>query len=116
MTAEQIEWLKSAVEQGIVTFYGAFVDGLPVGICSLTVGFSTFNCRKTAVFEDFYIAMPYRRTGMARELVNFAAEQAKQQNIATVTVGCCNGDVGMYEALGFNVPTGNLLCKNIISD
>ena len=116
LSAGQTERLTEAVRQGLITFYGAFIDGILVGMCSLTVGFSTFNCRKTAVFEDFYVATAYRKTGVARELVDFACEQAKQQGVATVTVGCCDGDVGMYNSLGFDIPLGNLLCKSIATE
>ncbi len=98
--------LTDAIRQGQILFYGAWDDDLLVGCCSVTVGFSTFNYQRSGVFEDFYILPEYRHRGIARALVQYAY---RESGVASLTVGCADCDVGMYQALGFSVPLGHLL-------
>ena len=98
--------LQTAIKDGSILFFGAFVDDRLVGCCSVTVGFSTFNYEKSGVFEDFYILPEYRRRGIARELVRFAFENS---GVCSMIVGCADCDIAMYNALGFSVRLGNML-------
>lgn len=100
------ERLSSAVNKGTILFYCAWEGDLPVGCCSVTVGFSTFNYLPSGVFEDFYIRPEYRHSGIARQLVQFAY---RDSGVASLTVGCADCDVKMYQSLGFSIPLGNLL-------
>ena len=104
--AEDKERLARAMEAGQILFYGAWDGNMPVGCCSVTKGFSTFDYRPSGVLEDFYIRPEYRRRGIARELVETAV---RQSGVSSLTVGCADCDLGMYRALGFTVPLGNLL-------
>ena len=104
--AEDKERLARAMEAGQILFYGAWDGNVPVGCCSVTKGFSTFDYRPSGVLEDFYIRPEYRRRGIARELVETAV---RQSGVSSLTVGCADCDLGMYRALGFTVPLGNLL-------
>ena len=104
--AEDKERLTRAMEAGQILFYGAWDGNMPVGCCSVTKGFSTFDYRPCGVLEDFYIRPEYRRRGIARELVETAV---RQSGVSSLTVGCADCDLGMYRALGFTVPLGNLL-------
>ena len=58
------------------------------------------------MFEDFYIRVDYRHRGIARQLVQFAYQES---GVSSLTVGCADCDVPMYQALGFSIPLGNLL-------
>ena len=98
--------LRAAIENDEILFYGAWEDGELVGCCSVTVGFSTFNYQRSGVFEDFYILPEYRHQGIARALVKYAY---RESGVSSLTVGCADCDVKMYQALGFTVPLGNLL-------
>ena len=98
--------LRLAIESGQILFYGAWDGDVLAGCCSVTVGFSTFNYRRSGVFEDFYILPEYRHRGIARALVRYAWDES---GVASLTVGCADCDVKMYQALGFSVPLGNLL-------
>ena len=100
------ERLAEAIEAGSILFFGAFDGKALIGCCSVTVGFSTFNYMPSGVFEDFYILPGYRHKGIARQLVLFAR---RESGVSSLTVGCADCDVPMYEALGFSVPLGNLL-------
>ena len=98
--------LEKAIENEEIEFYGAFDDDALVGSCSVTKGFSTFNYAESGVFEDFYIATEYRHRGIAKDLVKYAYTES---GVKSLTVGCADCDVKMYEALGFSISLGNML-------
>ena len=98
--------LAEAIQTGRILFFGAFDHEVLIGCCSITVGFSTFNYRPSGVFEDFYILPEYRHKGIARQLVQFARQKS---GVFSLTVGCADCDLPMYESLGFSIPLGNLL-------
>ena len=101
--------LRTAIEKEQILFYGAWDHDVLAGCCSVTVGFSTFNYQCSGVFEDFYIVPEYRHQGIARRLVRYAYQES---GVCSLTVGCANCDVKMYQALGFTTPLGNLLAYN----
>ena len=98
--------LENAVREDRIRFYGAWDGTSLVGCCSVTVGFSTFNYAPSGVFEDFYICPPYRHRGIARKLVLLARTDSE---VRSLTLGCADCDVAMFQALGFTVRLGNLL-------
>lgn len=105
-TEQDRERLREAMEQNQIFFYGAWDDEKLVGCCSVTIGFSTFLYAPSGVFEDFYIRPEYRHQGIARAMVRFARADS---GVSSLSVGCADCDVPMYQALGFSVPLGNLL-------
>ena len=105
-SGEDRERLRAAMKQDRILFYGAWDEDKLVGCCSVTVGFSTFNYQASGVFEDFYILPEYRHHGIARHLVQYAF---RESGVRSLTVGCADCDVKMYQSLGFSVPLGNLL-------
>ena len=98
--------LKSAIETGRILFFGCLESGRLVGCCSVSITFSTFCYGPAGVFEDFFILPAYRHKGIARALVRFAYEQS---GVSSMTVGCADCDLPLYQALGFSIPIGNLL-------
>ena len=98
--------LTDAIQRDQIAFFGAWDKDALIGCCSITVGFSTFDYALSGVFEDFYICPEYRHKGIARELVRFACQES---GIGSLTVGCADCDVQMYQSLGFSIPLGNLL-------
>ena len=98
--------LRNAIEQGKIQFYGCVCDESLVACCSICVTYSTFNYDMSGVFEDFYIKPEYRHKGIARKLVEYAFEQSK---ISSLTVGCADCDIEMYQAIGFHIQLGNML-------
>ena len=103
---EGLDNLRKAVEEGTILFYACEEDSRPVGCCSVSPTFSTFNYQKAGVFEDFYILPEYRHRGIARKLVEFAF---RDSGVGSLTVGCADCDRELYGALGFSIPLGNLL-------
>ena len=100
------ERLARAIGEGRILFYGAWDGDSLVGCCSVTVGFSTFDYLPSGVFEDFFIHPDFRHKGIARRLVQFAYQSS---GVSSMSVGCADCDVPMYQALGFSIPLGNLL-------
>ncbi len=104
-TVSDLSALRSAIESGRILFFGAREDGQLVGCCSVSITFSTFCYGPSGVFEDFYILPAFRHKGIAKQLVRFAYENS---GVASLTVGCADCDLPMYQALGFSIPIGNL--------
>ena len=105
-TSEELRSLRSAIENEQIHFYGCICDNILIACCSICITYSTFNYGKAGVFEDFYIQPAYRHKGIARKLVAYAFEQSE---IGSLTVGCADCDVQMYQAIGFKIPLGNML-------
>ena len=104
--ADALKRLKQAVETERILFFGCEEDGRLIGLCSVTLGFSTFVYDVCGTFEDFYILPQARGRGIARALARFAWQESGAK---TMTVGCADCDQGMYEHIGFRVKLGNLL-------
>ena len=98
--------LEDAIDKGKILFFGVWEEDKLIGCCSVTVGFSTFDYMPSGVFEDFYICPGYRHKGLVRQLVQFAY---RESGVSSLTVGCADCDVQMYQSLGFSISLGNLL-------
>ena len=109
LTGEKKERLADAVRAGRIAFFLALRGTRAVGMCSVSPCFSTFACGETGVFDDFYVEPPFRRQGAARMLARAAQGWCRERGMASLTVGCSAGDVGMYRALGFEVELGTML-------
>ena len=103
------ESLMNAIEQGKINFYGCVCDGKLVACCSICLTYSTFKYNTAGVFEDFYILPAYRHKGIARKLVEFAYANS---GVSSLSVGCADCDIGMYNALGFVFSFGFMLAYN----
>lgn len=106
---EQLHSLQRAIADEIILFFLASVDGDVIGVCSATLGFSTFKCTKMGVFEDFYISPEYRQRGIAKKLANYVFSEMEDMGIENLWVGCADIDVAKFRNLGFNIGLGNLL-------
>ncbi|MCH5323657.1 MAG: GNAT family N-acetyltransferase [Eubacterium sp.] len=105
-TISDLVKLHNAIMHADILFYGCVIECQLVAICSVSKVFSTFNYSISGVFEDFYIAPQFRHKGIARKLVKYAYENS---GVSSMTVGCADCDKEMYNALGFNIPLGNML-------
>lgn len=105
-TDQDRDRLREAIEKKWILFYGAWDGAFLAGCCSVSIGFSTYDYAASGVFEDFYIRPQYRHKGIGRELVKFARVDS---GVGSLTVGCADCDVPMYESLGFSIRLGNLL-------
>ena len=104
-TDENFDSLSEAIKKGQIIFYGCADEDRLIACCSVTPTYSTFNYRTGGVFEDFYIVPKYRHRGIARQLVRFAYQES---GVGSLTVGCADCDIEMYQSLGFSIPLGNM--------
>lgn len=109
LTEEKKARLSAAVKEGKITFFLAKRGTRAIGMCSVSPCFSTFACGETGVFDDFYVEPLFRRQGAARMLAGAAQGWCREQGMASLTVGCSAGDVGMYRGLGFELELGTML-------
>ena len=109
LTGAKKEQLAAAVREGKIAFFLAMRGTRAIGMCSVSPCFSTFACGETGVFDDFYVEPPFRRQGAARLLSQAARGWCRERGMASLTVGCSAGDVGMYRALGFELELGTML-------
>ena len=104
-TDENFDSLSEAIKKGQIIFYGCADEDRLIACCSVTPTYSTFNYQTGGVFEDFYIVPEYRHRGIARQLVRFAYQES---GVGSLTVGCADCDIEMYQSLGFTIPLGNM--------
>ena len=104
-TDENFASLSEAIKKEQILFYGCADEGRLIACCSITPTYSTFNYQTGGVFEDFYIVPEYRHKGIARQLVRFAY---KESGVGSLTVGCADCDIKMYQSLGFTISLGKL--------
>ena len=104
-TDEDFDSISEAIRKRQIIFYGCIDEGRLIACCSITKAYSTFNYQTGGVFEDFYIVPEYRHRGIARQLVRFAYQES---GVGSLTVGCADCDIKMYQSLGFSIPLGNL--------
>lgn len=107
---EQTRTLQAAVTVGDICFYAAETEGQIVAVCSVSRTFSTFDCCYSGVFEDFYIAPRFRKSGLAKRLTRYVQRACQQQGIRSLWVGSADCYLAMYNALGFTTRLGTLLC------
>ncbi len=85
-------------------FLGAFHEGTLAGIVSVTFGESSYRLAPFAWCDDLYVDLPYRRQGVAKQLMNEVSQLAKQRQCSNVLLGVGHREVGplkLYESLGF---------------
>ena len=108
-TREQLASLEKAIAEKTIFFFLASIAGDVVGVCSATIGFSTFRCSRTGVIEDFYISPEYKTIINGRKLANYVFSEMEEMDIQSLWVGCADIDVEKFTNLGFNIGLGNLL-------
>ena len=105
--------LTRAIADKQITFFVAKRLNRPIGLCSVSPCFSTFACKRYGVFDDFFIEPVFRKRGIARLLVSAARNWCKEQDFASLTVGCSTGDIAMYHSLGFDTTLGTMLAVTL---
>lgn len=114
LTDAQKNRLEQAAAEGRITFLAALRLTRPVGVCSVSLYWSTFACAPAACFEDFYIEPAFRGQGAARLLASAARRWCAEHGCASLTVGCAACDEAMYQSLGFSARLGTLLAADLI--
>lgn len=113
MPPEHFQRLMDAVNEERIIFFAARMGERIVGICSVSLCFSTFACRLCGVFDDFFVLPEERGNGIARLLASSAQQWCRKHECASLTVGCAPKNVGMYRSLGFDAELGRMLACNL---
>ncbi|MEL4896430.1 GNAT family N-acetyltransferase [Crocosphaera sp. Alani8] len=82
----------------------AFVDSQPAGLVVCLEGFSTFACKPLLNIHDVIVALPYRRRGLSKLLLNKAEEIAYDLGCCKLTLEVLEGNhvaQSAYKAFGF---------------
>lgn len=104
--------LMEAIKKEKIFFYIARNPESAVGICSLTIGFSTYRASPFGLVDDFYIVAEMRRKGIARLLLDHVLSDARKKGCRSVILGCSTDDMPMYKHLGFRT-IGNMMAKDL---
>ncbi|WP_242045134.1 GNAT family N-acetyltransferase [Anabaena catenula] len=82
----------------------AFVDAEPAGLVVCLEGFSTFACKPLLNIHDLIIALPYRRRGLSKLLLQKAEEIAFDLGCCKLTLEVLEGNhvaQSAYKSFGF---------------
>ena len=109
---DALDRVAGAMDAGRITFLLARDEGAPVGMCSLTTGFSTYRASPFGLVDDLYVDPARRRSGVARALVDAALAEARSRGCRSVLIGCSDGDIPMWEHFGFR-KIGNLMATDL---
>jgi GNAT superfamily N-acetyltransferase len=92
----------------------AFWDEAPAGCAIWQRSYSTFRGRETLYLEDLSVLEPFRRRGVARELLSAVARLALSRGLGEVIWSMMSWNAGarrLYEAVGARIEEGNCLCR-----
>jgi len=83
----------------------AFVDSQPAGLVVCFEGFSTFACKPLLNIHDVIVALPYRRRGLSKLLLQKAEDIAFDLGCCKLTLEVLEGNhvaQSVYKAFGFS--------------
>lgn len=103
--------LLQAAREGRIAFFLAKRGRRAVGMCSVVLSFSTFECAQTGVFDDFFVEPAFRGRGAARALARAAQDWCAARGASSLMACCASCDVGMYNSLGFDACLGTNYAK-----
>lgn len=104
--------LIEAVKAKKIIFFLAKRGYRVVGMCSVTISFSTFACKDIGTFDDFFIEPVFRKQGIAKKLAETAFMWCRENEISSVAVCCSPCDEDMYRHIGFDIPLGKTFAHN----
>lgn len=109
LTHRQWATLHTAVDEDQIAYYIALYEGKAVGLCSLSLIFSSGQCAPYGVFSDFYVRPEAHSSGAAQALVTYARSCVRQAGGHALTVTCVSAHAETYRNLGFREPLGAAL-------
>jgi GNAT superfamily N-acetyltransferase len=83
----------------------AFVDSQPAGLVVCFEGFSTFACKPLLNIHDVIVALPYRKRGLSKLLLQKVEDIAFDLGCCKLTLEVLEGNhvaQSAYKAFGFN--------------
>lgn len=109
---EALDRIGDAARAGHMRFFVAKNGDERVGLCSLTLGFSTYKAGPFGTIEDLYVAEAWRGRGVTRALLDALIQHARAEGCRSVLGGCSRDDVPMWKHFEFR-PIGVLMAKDV---
>ena len=104
----QLSALSNAVSSGNIEFFIAKQEEEIIGICSVSLVFSTYTCSDVAIFDDLFVLENRRGRGISRKFINYVFEKLKERGVSSVW-SCSKNNSEQLKSLGFNLMLGDLL-------
>ena len=102
-------WLTDATTAGPMRAFLARVDGVAAGICLIAVCPASLALGEFWMVRDIYVDPQWRRTGVARALLDAVRAAAEQRGALRLTLQTEDDNLaalGLYERYGFGPVTG----------
>ncbi len=99
------DWLGERLQRDESVILVALLDGTPCGFVQLYRMFSSVRTARAWILNDLYVAADARRRGVARMLLDAAAELARQDGAATIMLETGRGNAAaraLYRAAGWH--------------
>lgn len=110
--AEYIAGLYEGVENGDIAFYVVTENDNIVGMCSVSVLYSSYKCAYAGFLDNAYILPDYRKRGIFRRLIDYVFAALEGNGVKSLFSISSSIDEGMYKALGFDDKLGVLLARS----
>ena len=102
-------WLTDATTTGPMRAFLARVDGVAAGICLIAICPASLTLGEFWMVRDIFVDPRWRRTGVARALLDAVRAAAQQRGALRLTLQTEDDNVAalrLYEACGFGPVTG----------
>ena len=102
-------WLIKATTTGPMRAFLAHVDGVAAGICLIAICPASLTLGEFWMIRDLFVDPPWRRTGVARALLDAVRAAAQERGALRLTIQTEDDNVaalGLYERYGFRPVTG----------
>jgi GNAT superfamily N-acetyltransferase len=103
------DYLRARLERGESVVFLALDAGIAAGFTQLYPGFSSVALAPVWTLNDLFVAQGHRRRGVARELMNAAAQHARQTGAIRVELETQADNAvaqTLYAELGYAESTG----------
>lgn len=102
-------WLTDATTTGPMRAFLARVDGVAAGICLIAICPASLTLGEFWMVRDIYVNPRWRRSGVARALLDAVRAAAQQRGASRLTLQTEDDNVAalrLYERFGFGPVTG----------
>ena len=102
-------WLIDATTTGPMRAFLARVDGVAAGICLIAICPASLTLGELWMVRDIFVDSRWRRTGVARALLDAVRATAEQRGALRLTVQTEDDNIAalrLYERYGFGPVTG----------
>lgn len=99
-----IKYLNERIQNKESILFLAYSEDSPAGFAQLYPGFSSVSMKKIYILNDLYVKKEFRKTGIARILMQRICEYAKEKGRCRVTLETAQDNhpaINLYESFHF---------------